>query len=209
MRVVHEDAHLIVFSKPAGLLSVPGRGAHLADCVASRASAMFPEALIIHRLDMDTSGIFVMARSKEAQAHIGKQFERRKTQKTYIADVWGVPEADAGEIDLPLRCDWENRPRQMVCYEHGKASQTGWRVIGEHMHGGVKGARLKLTPITGRTHQLRVHCAAIGHCIVGDSFYAHEAAENAAKRLHLHAQSLTLHHPDGGELVTFEDEASF
>ena len=154
---------------------------------------------------MDTSGIFVMARSKEVQAHISKQFERRKTQKTYIADVWGAPEEISGEIDLPLRCDWENRPRQMVCFEHGKSSQTNWRVIGEHEHG----MRLELSPITGRTHQLRVHCAAIGFPILGDPFYAHEMAESAANRLHLHAQSLTLHHPDDGTLITFNDMAKF
>lgn len=205
LRIVHEDAHLLVFSKPAGLLSVPGRGAHLADSMETRAKEAFPEALLIHRLDMDTSGIFVMARSKEVQANLGKQFERRKTEKIYIADVWGMPEQKSGEIDLPLRCDWDYRPRQMVCFEHGKSSQTGWRVIGEHTHG----ARLELKPITGRTHQLRVHCAAIGHPILGDTFYAHERAENAAARLHLHAQSLTLHHPDGGSLVTFEDEVGF
>lgn len=205
LKIVHEDAHLLVLNKPAGLLSVPGRGEHLADCMASRAIEMFPEALVVHRLDMDTSGIFVMALRKDVQAHIGKQFERRKTQKLYIADVWGMPEQESGLVDLPLRCDWENRPRQMVCHEQGKASQTRWSVIDEHAHG----ARLRLEPITGRTHQLRVHMMALGHPILGDCFYAHKDARAAASRLHLHAQSLTLHHPESGDLITFEDEVRF
>jgi len=205
LKIIHEDAHIIVVSKPAGLLSVPGKGEHLADCLAARVQAAFPGALVIHRLDMDTSGVLIMARNKDAQANIGKQFERRKTRKVYIADIWGAPAESSGLVDLPLRCDWDNRPRQMMCHEQGKPAQTRWEIIGQH----ERGARVKLEPITGRTHQLRVHMQALGFPILGDCFYAHEQAQNAAKRLHLHAQSLTLHHPDGGDLITFEDAAGF
>ncbi|MFP4312940.1 MAG: pseudouridine synthase [Alphaproteobacteria bacterium] len=197
---------MLVFSKPSGLLSVPGKDAHLADCMEGRARAIYPDALLVHRLDMETSGIFLMARGKEVQANLGKQFECRKVQKTYIARVAGHPENDSGLIDLPLRCDWPNRPRQMVCYEHGKPSQTRWEVLEREAAGF---SRLALYPITGRSHQLRVHLAEIGHAILGDPFYASETMRNAADRLQLHAQSLTIHHPDGGALITFTDPAPF
>lgn len=194
-----------MLSKPSGLLSVPGKGEHLSDCLESRARAEFPEILLVHRLDMETSGIFIMAKTKEVQANLGKQFERRKTQKTYIARVWGVPDKDEGLIDLPLRCDWPNRPKQMVCYEHGKPSQTYWHLL-EHDD---KTSRLELKPITGRSHQLRVHLREIGHSILGDPFYASPEAFNAANRLQLHAEMLRIHHPKDGHLITFKDPAPF
>ncbi len=203
--VIHSDAHLLVLNKPAGLLSVPGKGAEVQDSLELRARAEFPEALLVHRLDMDTSGVFVMARTKEAQRHLGLQFERRKTAKTYIARIWGSPEGDSGEIDLPLRCDWPNRPLQMVCHTQGKPSQTQWRVLER----GAGSTLMRLTPITGRSHQLRVHMLAMGHPILGDCFYAHPEAFAAADRLLLHAQSLSLHHPENGARVTFHNDAPF
>ncbi len=205
LTILHQDSDLLVLSKPSGLLSVPGKAADHADSLETRARADFPEALLVHRLDLETSGVFVMALNKAAQANLGKQFERRKTQKTYIARVWGRPEEDEGHIDLPLRCDWDNRPRQMVCYEHGKPAQTDWRAIGHDDNT----TRLSLSPITGRSHQLRVHMAEIGHPILGDPFYAPEDVFEAADRLQLHALSLTIHHPKDGELITFKDPCPF
>lgn len=210
LKILHQDDDLLVLSKPSGLLSVPGRGEDLSDCLEMRAKEAFPEALLIHRLDMETSGVFIMAMNKDTQRNIGLQFERRKTRKTYIARVWGVIEENSGAIDLPLRCDWENRPLQIVCYEHGRASQTGWEVLEREENA----TRVKLTPHTGRTHQLRVHMLELdkengGHPVLGDDFYAHEKAYDAAERLQLHAESLTLHHPKGGKLVTFTDECPF
>ena len=205
LNVLHQDDDLLVLSKPAGLLSVPGKGAELQDSLELRARTEFPQALLVHRLDMDTSGVFLMAMNKDAQANLGKQFERRKTEKVYIAEVWGSPEEDSGRIDLPLRCDWENRPRQMVCYEHGKPSQTDWEVLARGEHS----TRMLLKPITGRSHQLRVHMEQLGHPILGEMFYAPDNVRDAAERLLLHAESLTIHHPKDGERVTFTDPAPF
>jgi tRNA pseudouridine32 synthase/23S rRNA pseudouridine746 synthase len=205
LNVLHQDDALLVLSKPSGLLSVPGKAENHADSLETRAKAQFPGALLIHRLDLETSGVFIMAMNKDAQANLGKQFERRKTEKTYIARVWGTPDQDTGHIDLPLRCDWENRPRQMVCHEHGKPAQTAWKVLerAENI------TRLELTPHTGRSHQLRVHLAEIGHPILGDPFYAPEDVYDAADRLQLHALSLTVYHPQNGELTTFTDPCPF
>ena len=205
LAIVYEDAFLLVFDKPSGLLSVPGKGEEVQDSLELRARTAFPEALLVHRLDMDTSGIFIMARSKAVQAHLGKQFERRKTAKTYIARVSGEPEADEGLIDWPLRCDWPNRPLQMICYEHGKPSQTAWSVLAREGETSL----IELNPITGRSHQLRVHMAALGHPILGDCFYAPEEIYRAAPRLLLHAQSLEIHHPEDGRRIKFESPTPF
>ncbi len=209
LKVLYEDERLLALSKPSGLLSVPGIGADRADCLAKRIAEKYPEALVIHRLDMDTSGVFLMARDKKAQGNIGKQFEQRRVSKTYIADIWGVPEENSGLIDLPLRCDWENRPLHMVCHEHGKPAQTKWEVIETREIAGKPCAHLRLEPITGRTHQLRVHLKAIGFPIVGDAFYAPDDAYEASNRMHLHAHTLTFHHPDTGHKMTIEDEIPF
>lgn len=206
LKIVYEDEYLLVLSKPSGLLSVPGKGEHLADCLETRAREKFPEILVVHRLDMETSGIFIMAKTKDVQANLGKQFERRKVSKTYIARAFGHPQHNEGLIDLPLRCDWPNRPKQMVCYEHGKPSQTNWKVLKREENNIT---RIELKPITGRSHQLRVHLKEIGHPILGDPFYAHDEALKSAERLQLHAQSLTVHHPENGELITFTDYAPF
>lgn len=198
--VLHMDEHLLVVDKPAGLLSVPGRTPDLADCVESRAQDLVADARIVHRLDMDTSGVMVLARTAQVHRHLGLQFERRHTSKTYLAIVSGHVAGSAGTIDLPLRCDWPNRPKQMVCFEHGRRSTTHWKVL-ERNSGTT---RLKLTPVTGRSHQLRVHLMACGHPILGDTFYGVKA-----ERLHLHASDLTLRHPDGGQPVTFSSAVPF
>ena len=201
LSVLYQDDDLLVLSKPAGLLSVPGKDPKHADCLESRAKAQFPNALLIHRLDMATSGVFVMAMNKAAQAHIGKQFEKRCVRKTYIAKVWGVVEGESGRIDLPLRCDWPNRPLQMVCHKEGRAAQTDWRVIERS----ADWTRVELSPLTGRSHQLRVHMKELGHPILGDVFYADGPALAASDRLCLHAARLVLTHPAGGQEMVFED----
>jgi tRNA pseudouridine32 synthase/23S rRNA pseudouridine746 synthase len=210
LKILHKDERLLVLSKPSGLLSVPGKAEHLTDCLRERAIAEYPDALLVHRLDMDTSGIFLMARDKKAQGHLGKQFEGRHVKKTYIADIWGSPKDDSGLIDLPIRCDWDNRPLQMICFEHGRPAQTKWKVMERFENH----TRVKLEPLTGRSHQLRVHMLELekekgGHPILGDSFYAHDEAFNAAPRLHLHASALTFYHPETQEIITIEDEVEF
>ena len=196
--IIHTDDDLIFVNKPAGLLSVPGRGPDMADCVVSRLQAKYPEALLVHRLDVATSGVIIFARHPHAQRHLGLQFEKRYTEKHYIAEIFGHINADSGHINLPLRADWPARPRQMVCFEHGKPAQTNWVKINEKQHF----TRVSLRPITGRSHQLRVHMWAIGHPIVGDRIYAGDEAFGDASRLCLHAETLSLRHPTGGAPIS-------
>lgn len=202
---IHTDADLIVIDKQAELLSVPGRGPEKADCAISRVQADYPDALTVHRLDMSTSGLLVFARSKAAQRHLAIQLEKGGVEKTYVADVWGRPDPVTGQIDLPLAQDWPNRPRQKVDTENGKPSQTQYETLDSH----ANGARLRLTPLTGRTHQLRLHLSAIGHPILGDDIYAHTAALGAATRLHLHASRLTLRQPTTQDWLTFAAPVPF
>ncbi|MBM3116196.1 RluA family pseudouridine synthase [Jeongeupia naejangsanensis] len=204
LNVIHADASLLVVDKPAGLLAVPGRGDDKADCLSARVQAVYPDALIVHRLDMATSGLVVFGRGIEAQRRLGHAFEHRLVTKRYIAVVAGVIADDAGEIDLPLAADWPNRPRQKVDFEAGKRALTRYSVIER----GVDRCRVALEPVTGRTHQLRVHLQAIGHPILGDMLYAGDRA-GLAPRLLLHAESLSLPHPDDGTLVCFEALAPF
>jgi len=189
-RVLHVDAHLVVADKPAGLLSVPGRGPENADCLAVRVQAEFADALVAHRLDMGTSGLMVFGRGPDAQRALHKAFADRLVHKRYEAVVAGLLADDAGEISLPLIADWPNRPRQMVCHDRGKASLTRWQVLARDASAGT--TRLALSPVTGRTHQLRVHLAAIGHAILGDELYASPQWHAAAPRLLLHACWLQL-----------------
>lgn len=203
--VLHADAQILLLDKPSGLLSVPAKPPGVQDCLEARARAAWPDALLVHRLDGDTSGVMVFARTKLAQRHLNWQFERRQVSKTYVARVAGRVEGETGRIDLPLICDWPNRPRQMVCHERGKASITDWRVIGRE----ADATRLELTPLTGRSHQLRVHLLALGHPILGDPFYATGAAFEAADRLQLHAERLGFRHPDGGAHVAFTSPVPF
>lgn len=203
--IIHEDHELLLVNKPAGLLSVPGKGAHLADCLITRLQAAFPETLLVHRLDMDTSGVMVFARTPHAQRHLGLQFEKRYTKKAYVAQVWGEVAEREGHIDLPLIVDWPNRPLQHVNYETGKPAQTDWRRMRVEEDGTT---RVRLHPLTGRTHQLRVHMLEIGHPILGDPFYAHGPARDFP-RMMLHAESLKLRHPDGGKGMSFRAKVPF
>lgn len=203
LNILHSDEDLLVVDKPAGLLSVPGR--ELPDSLQSRLKELHPESLLVHRLDMATSGVMVFARNKAAQRHLGLQFERRHTSKTYIARVAGHVAGESGRINLPLIADWPNRPRQMVSWEHGKPSLTDWEVISR----GENSTRLALHPITGRSHQLRVHCWAIGHPILGDRIYALDEIFEAAPQLQLHAQKLGLRHPKDGTHISFESACPF
>lgn len=203
--IIHQDDFILVISKPSGLLSVPGKGKQFADCLESRVQNDIPQARIVHRLDMETSGLMIMALNKDVHRILHLQFEKRKTHKTYIARVHGIIEKDEGEIDLPLILDWPNRPHQKVCYETGKECLTKWKVLEREENA----TRVELTPVTGRTHQLRVHMREIGHSILGDTMYANTEIEALANRLQLHAQSLTIHHPDGGERVTFTSPCPF
>lgn len=193
LSVLYEDAALVVVDKPAGLLSVPGKLAGREDCMVSRLQAARWDALVVHRLDCDTSGVMIFARTKQAQGFLGQEFEQRRARKTYIARVKGEVAGEAGRIDLPLGSDWPNRPRQMVDHERGRPAQTDWQVIGR-----ADGETLmRLSPLTGRSHQLRVHMLALGHVILGDQIY--DVAGHAAwPRLMLHAETLGLHHPADG-----------
>jgi len=203
--ILHCDDDLLVVDKPSGLLSVPGKATQHRDCLETRAKNIHPQARIVHRLDMDTSGILVLAMNAKAHRHLGLQFERRHIKKTYEARVWGLVEQESGTIDLPLICDWPNRPRQMVDHDRGKPSQTDWQVLSRD----ANSTRLKLTPLTGRSHQLRVHLLSLGHPILGDNIYANEEALAAADRLQLHAKNLTLFHPCGGRTMVFESPCPF
>jgi tRNA pseudouridine32 synthase / 23S rRNA pseudouridine746 synthase len=204
LTVLHQDHEIVVLDKPAGLLSVPGRGPELADCLITRVQAVFPEALLVHRLDRDTSGVIVFALTPHAQRNLSMQFEEKRTKKTYQARVQGLLEPRKGTVDLPLIVDWENRPRQMVCHDTGRPAITDWRVL-RHEEGTT---RLRLMPRTGRTHQLRVHMLALGHVILGDSIYATgEAAEYP--RLMLHAEELRLNHPESGRGMAFRAPVPF
>lgn len=209
LEIIHQDDEIVVVSKPAGLLSVNGRNPtpdnKLGDSLDTRVQAEFEGARIVHRLDMMTSGIMVMGRNADAHRHLSIQFEKRKVEKAYIAVVWGDVDGDSGRVDLPIRCDWERRPRQIVDHELGKSAQTDWQVL--QRCGDT--TRLVLKPLTGRTHQLRVHMQQMGYPIVGDDFYAHEDAFNAADRLQLHAQDLGFFHPRTNEFLNFSAACPF
>ena len=202
--ILHEDAEVLLVDKPAGLLSVPGKGPELADCLLTRVQAAFPDALLVHRLDRDTSGVMIFALTPHAQRHLGLQFEKRMTRKTYVARVWGVPAEKQGLVDLPLIVDWPNRPRQMVCHDTGRPAQTEWRLL--KAEGDT--ARLRLSPRTGRSHQLRVHMLSLGHPILGDPFYATGPARDFP-RLMLHSEELRFKHPNGGQSIKIRAPAPF
>src|SRR5210317_981295 len=206
LAVIYLDSHYLAVNKPAGLLSVPGRGLEKADCMASRVNLEYPEALIVHRLDMSTSGVLLMARSLEAQAAMGKRFEYREVEKTYIARVAGECPL-AGNIDLPLITDWPNRPRQIVDHEVGKSAFTQYERLDYSERYDV--SRVSLHPKTGRSHQLRVHMASIGHPILGDELYAPDEWVEGQSRLYLHAQSLRFEHPFIDEWLIVESLSPF
>ncbi|MEZ9057208.1 bifunctional tRNA pseudouridine(32) synthase/23S rRNA pseudouridine(746) synthase RluA [Vibrio pelagius] len=198
IEVVFEDADILVVNKPSGLLSVPGREPQHYDSMWSRVVEAYPQAQAVHRLDMSTSGLMLFAKHKQAERHLKKQFQYRLTHKLYYARVWGDVERAEGEVDLPLICDWPNRPRQKVCFEQGKPAQTRYQVARREEHTTL----LRLLPITGRSHQLRVHTMALGHPIVGDEFYSTEPALSYSQRLELHASELSFYHPTTDQLFT-------
>ena len=202
--ILFAEDDLLAVDKPAGLLSVPGRGPDRADCLIARLRARFPQVLLVHRLDLDTSGVIVFALTPQAQAHLGRQFEHRRVQKRYVALVAGHPAEAKGRVDLPLIVDWPNRPRQKVCHETGRPAQTAWRVLRTE----GPNARLRLTPRTGRSHQLRVHIQAMGHPILGDPLYAGGAAADWP-RLMLHAEELRLTHPQTGAPLKLRAKTPF
>ncbi|WP_347267588.1 pseudouridine synthase [Paracoccus sp. (in: a-proteobacteria)] len=203
-QVIHADHELLVVAKPAGLLSVPGRGEDRADCLIARLRAAFPTVLLVHRLDLDTSGVMVFALTAHAQRHLSRQFEDRRTKKTYVARLWGRLAPVTGRVDLPLAVDWPNRPRQIVDHQNGRPAQTDWRVI----RAGGDETRVRLMPVTGRSHQLRVHMASLGHPILGDPLYASGAAADFP-RLMLHAESLRFKHPETGIMQSWSAPVPF
>lgn len=203
--IIYQDQHLVVFNKPSGLLTVPGKAIEHKDSLEYRARLVWPDIRLVHRLDMSTSGIVIMALTPDCQRQLNWQFQLRETKKHYIANVWGHLTANKGSIDLPLICDWPNRPKQKVCYQHGKPSLTHYQVLSQDS----TSSRLLLTPITGRSHQLRVHLQWLGHPILGDKFYAHPSAFSAVTRLQLHAESLTIIHPDSKKEMLFVSQSPF
>lgn len=205
LQVIHRDDDILVVNKPDGLLSVPGKAPEHADCLETRVKQQFDRALLVHRLDMDTSGIMIFAMNRAAQRHLGLQFEKRQVDKRYVALVWGKVVEESGQVDLPMIVDWPNRPLQKICHDTGKSAVTDWQVIGRADHK----TRLHLMPKTGRSHQLRVHMKEMGYPIVGDRFYASGAALAASPRLLLHSERLAVFHPVGGKRAVFTAPCPF
>ena len=215
MEILYQDRVLLVFNKPSGLLAVPGRGPDKQDCLSARVQARWPDALIVHRLDFDTSGIMLLARGAAAQRALNHAFASREVRKRYVAVVDGVLEAAPatedgwGLIDLPLNLDWPNRPLHIVDHQAGKPSLTRWRPHPPCEVGGAPATRVDLEPVTGRSHQLRVHLQALGHPILGDSLYAPPQVQARAPRLLLHASELRFAHPADGSVLHFSSTAPF
>jgi tRNA pseudouridine32 synthase/23S rRNA pseudouridine746 synthase len=207
LNILYLDDSLIVVDKPTGLLSVPGRGEDKHDCMITRVQAEFPDALIVHRLDMGTSGIMVMARGKTMERSLSILFQNRQVHKRYAAVVTGKVSPTRGEINLPLMTDWPNRPRQIVSFEWGKPSQTRYQVLAYDAVADT--TRVDLEPLTGRTHQLRVHLQALGHPILGDELYADPIICAQAARLLLHAAAICFPHPQSGEILTINSPIPF
>jgi tRNA pseudouridine32 synthase/23S rRNA pseudouridine746 synthase len=206
IEIVHRDAALLVINKPTLLLSVPGRADDNKDCLVTRLQQNgYPEALIVHRLDWETSGLIVLARDADSHRELSRQFHDRETEKAYTALCWGQLEQDSGRIELPLRYDPPSKPRHVVDFEQGKHALTYWRVL-QRLE---RHCRVELAPITGRSHQLRVHMLSIGHPLLGDRLYTNPEALAAHQRLCLHASMLSLSHPHTGERLRFECPAPF
>ncbi len=205
--ILFQDPYLLVLNKPSGLLSVPGRGADKQDSLAWRVQQQYPEALTVHRLDMETSGLIVMARNAEVHRQMSQIFEQRKVNKRYVAIVDGLIGQPEGNIDLPLITDWPNRPRQKIDHNHGKPAQTRYRVLSQERE--LHTTRVELQPVTGRSHQLRVHMLALGHAILGDRLYGNSTAQDKAERLLLHAGELVFQHPVSQEPLRFTLDAPF
>lgn len=195
--LLYRDDDILVFSKPAGLLSVPGKAAAHKDSLAKRAEVVFPSATVVHRLDMATSGLMLMALNKPSHRALSRQFELRQVKKRYVARVIGHPKSASGVIDLPLCCDWPNRPKQMIHLLDGKPSHTAWTLQCRGSHSSL----VRLSPVTGRSHQLRLHMQALGHPILGDRLYSTNS--DAYQRLHLHAELLEFTHPASNQPIRF------
>jgi|TARA_R110002072_G_scaffold1815_6_gene15296 tRNA pseudouridine32 synthase/23S rRNA pseudouridine746 synthase len=203
--ILYEDSDLLLVRKPDLLLSIPGRHPLNKDCMITRLQQRYPTASIVHRLDLDTSGIMVVPLNKPTHAHISRQFQQREVNKAYHAIVYGVLASDEGEVNLPIASDWENRPRQMICQQRGKSALTHFEVLERF----DDRTRLLLKPFTGRTHQLRIHMRELGHPILGCDMYAHETALGMAPRLMLHATILEFTHPSTGQWLRGECPADF
>ena len=206
LEIIYKDSSVIVLNKPSGLLTVPGRLQKHKDCLLSRAKRAFFGTLLVHRLDMDTSGVIIFARTSSAQKELNKQFEKREAKKIYFAELVGHIKDSAGTINLPIAPDWQNRPLQKICTTTGKHSLTKWKLIERTKE---NTSLVELIPVTGRSHQLRIHMKSIGYPIIGDSFYGSRNAEKSVDRLHLHASSLQIQHPKTGQTKKFQAECSF
>ena len=203
--ILFKDKDIMVVNKPTGLLSVPGRGPENEDSVLHRVKQQHPKAAAAHRLDMSTTGVIVIPLNPNSHRELSRQFRERETEKHYLAWVWGEPEAESGQVDLPLCVDWPNRPKQKVDHEEGRHALTLWEKLKVENGNSL----IKLTPITGRSHQLRVHMLELGHPILGDNLYAHPDALAAAPHLYLHAAMLTISHPRSGEADDLRGAGSF
>lgn len=204
IELIYSDKHLVVVNKPSGLLSVPGRGPDKKDCVVRRVQLAYPTARIVHRLDCATSGLMVLALDADAHRELSRQFHDREVSKEYVARVWGQLQKEQGEVDLPLMTDWPNRPRQKVD-EAGKQALTKYLCLSRDENS----SRVKLIPVTGRSHQLRVHMLSLGHAILGDRLYASQEAIDAAERLLLHASYLAFSQPVTKERLEFANAPDF
>ena len=202
-RTLFVDDHVVVVAKPSGLLSVPGRGPEKQDCLAVRVALRYPDALVVHRLDRDTSGVCMMARGRAAQSELGRQFQRKQIGKLYVADVQGRVASDQGRVDLPIGKDFENRPRYATHVAWAKPSLTRWRVLRR----AAGRTRLLVRPFTGRSHQIRVHLSAIGAPIIGDPLYSSDP--DPCERLRLHAWRLRFRHPATGRSIAFTSPPPF
>lgn len=207
LKILYRDERLLALDKPSGLLSVPGRGAEKQDSLSERVRMEYPHALVVHRLDMATSGIMLMALDKDMQRELSILFQERGIDKTYVAVVDGVLSEASGVIDKPIACDWPNRPRRMIDFENGKPSRTRFRTLATDAVQGT--SRVELIPETGRTHQLRVHMGSIGHPILGDTLYGQAHVSERARRLLLHASSVSFSHPENGKPVSISGPVAF
>ena len=203
--ILYEDSDLLLVRKPTLLLSIPGRHPLNKDCLITRLQQRYPTASIVHRLDLDTSGIMVIPLNKPTHAHISRQFQQREVEKSYHAIVYGAVAPDEGVVDLPITCDWERRPLQKICYENGRNALTRFEVLARQ----EDRSRLLLKPVTGRSHQLRIHMRELGHPILGCDMYAHETALGMADRLMLHATTLEFTHPATGQWLRGECPPDF
>jgi len=210
IEIIYQDEQLLLVNKPSGLLSVPGRLEQHKDSVVSRLLCFHEELYPVHRLDMDTSGLMLLAKTKAAHSNLSKQFQLRQVVKLYQALVWGIPLSQEGKIELPLICDWPNRPRQKICEQQGKYALTYYKIIKTFYNDNNQAlSYMALYPKTGRSHQLRVHMQALGHPILGCEFYAHENAQKAANRLMLHASNLSITHPIHNKPLSWQCLADF